>query len=52
MLAGEILEDEMKKVFNLGIGFCLVVPPEVETDIHLRIYGNGYKSWTIGQVVV
>ena len=52
MLAGEILEDEMKKVFNLGIGFCLVVPPEVETDIQLRIYGNGYKSWTIGQVVV
>ena len=52
MLAGEILEDEMKKVFNLGIGFCLIVPPEVETDIHLRIYGNGYKSWTIGQVVV
>jgi phosphoribosylformylglycinamidine cyclo-ligase len=52
MLAGEILEDEMKKVFNLGIGFCLVVPPEVEPDIHLRIYGNGYKSWTIGQVVV
>ena len=49
-LAGEILEEEMKKVFNLGIGYCLVVPPEVETDIQLRIYGHGYKSWTIGQI--
>ena len=52
MLAGEILEDEMKKVFNLGIGFCLVVPPEIETDIHLKISGNGYKSWTIGKVML
>ena len=51
MLAGEIPEEEMKKVFNLGIGYCLVVPPEVDVDIELRIYGHGYKSWTIGQVV-
>ena len=49
-LAGEIPEEEMKRVFNLGIGYCLVVPPEVETDIQLRIYGHGYKSWTIGQI--
>mgnify|MGYP003956282685 CR=1 FL=1 len=50
MLAGEIPEEEMKKVFNMGIGYCLVVPEEVVTDIHLRIYGHGYKSWTIGEV--
>ena len=24
MMAGEIPEEEMKKVFNLGIGYCLV----------------------------
>ena len=52
MLAGEIPEEEMKKVFNMGIGYCLVVPEEVVTDIQLRIYGHGYKSWTIGEVVV
>jgi len=51
-LAGEIVEEEMKKVFNLGIGYCLVVPPDEQliTDLKLRIYGHGYKSWTIGQV--
>ena len=49
-LAGEIPEEEMKKVFNLGIGYCLVVPEEVETDIQLRIEGNGYKSWRIGSI--
>jgi phosphoribosylformylglycinamidine cyclo-ligase len=54
MLAGEIPEEEMKKVFNLGIGYCLIVPPENEviTDIQLRIDGHGFKSWTIGEIVV
>ena len=53
MLAGEIPEEEIKKVFNLGIGYCLVVPPEDEliTDIQLRIYGHGYKSWVIGDII-
>ena len=46
--AGDVEEEEMRKTFNLGIGYCLVVPPEVETGIQLRIYGHGYKSWTIG----
>ena len=30
MLAGEIPEEEMKNVFNLGIGYCLVVPSSSE----------------------
>ena len=32
MLAGEVPEEEMKRVFNLGIGFCIVVPPDVEIE--------------------
>ena len=30
--AGEIEEEEMRKVFNMGIGFVLIVPPEIEID--------------------
>ena len=30
--AGEIEEEEMRNVFNLGIGFCLIVPSEIEVD--------------------
>ena len=30
--AGEIEDEEMRKVFNLGIGFCLIVPSEIEMD--------------------
>ena len=52
MFAGEIPEEEMKKVFNLGIGYCLVVPEESENDTHDTIDAFGYKSWTIGKVVL
>ena len=51
MLAGEIVEDEMKKVFNLGIGFCLVVPPEAEDEVRMLITPY-HECWTIGEVVV
>ena len=30
--AGEIEEEEMRRVFNMGIGFVLIVPPEIEID--------------------
>jgi len=50
MCAGEIPEEDMKTTFNMGIGYCLVVPPEVVTEVELRIYGHGYKSWIIGNI--
>ena len=52
MLAGEIPPEEMKRVFNLGIGYCVVVPKEAEKDAHDTIDSFGYKSWTIGEVVL
>ena len=48
MLAGEIPEEEMKKVFNLGIGYCLVVPEEVVQDVQSMI---GLRSWVIGDII-
>tara|TARA_R100000234_G_scaffold26722_1_gene15406 strand:- start:248 stop:1180 length:933 start_codon:yes stop_codon:yes gene_type:complete len=52
MISGEIPEEEMKKVFNLGIGYCVVIPKEAEYDAHDTIKSVGYKSWTIGEVVL
>jgi len=42
----------MKRVFNLGIGYCLVVPSETCIDTEVIIDGHGFKSWTIGEIVV
>ena len=52
MLAGEIPEEEMKKVFNLGIGYCVIVPEHSEGATHDTINAFEYKSWTIGKVVL
>lgn len=48
--AGDIAEDEMRNVFNLGIGFCLVVPPEVVYYTQEYILEYGMNSWIIGEV--
>ena len=51
-LAGNISDDEMRNVFNLGIGFCLVVPEEVVENTRSLISDTpfGMRSWVIGKV--
>jgi len=49
MCAGEIVEEEMKKVFNLGIGFCVIVPEWAEQDT-IKTITPYHKCWTIGEV--
>ena len=47
---GNMDELEMRRVFNLGIGYCVVVPAnrvELTMDI-IKTYG--LKSWIIGEV--
>ena len=47
--AGNIEEEEMRKTFNLGLGFCLIVPPDTTVDTEVKIWGHGLRSWVIGQ---
>ena len=51
--AGDIAEGEMRNVFNLGIGFCLVVPKEVAEHTQTLIADTpfGMRSWVIGKVI-
>ena len=48
---GNVSEDEMRNVFNLGIGFCLVVPPDVVAGTQSLIADTpfGMRSWVIGE---
>jgi phosphoribosylformylglycinamidine cyclo-ligase len=47
---GGVPESEMRGVFNLGVGFCAVVPPE-EAEAGLRaLRGVGCDAWRIGEV--
>jgi len=51
-LAGEIPEEDMKTTFNMGIGYCIVVPDEGVQDASDVIASYGLKSWVIGQVAI
>ena len=47
---GNVDKEEMKRVFNLGIGYCVVVPAnrlELTMDI---IRDEGINCWEIGEV--
>jgi phosphoribosylformylglycinamidine cyclo-ligase len=50
--AGDIAEEEMRNVFNCGIGFCLVVPSDVVELTQTLIADTpfGMRSWVIGEV--
>src|SRR4051812_46616688 len=48
---GEVDEDEMYRVFNMGIGLVLVVSPYYAESIQQQVATCGLKSWSIGRVV-
>ncbi len=48
---GGLPDREMYQVFNMGVGFCLVLPPE-EVDEALKIARrHGVKAWILGKAV-
>ena len=49
--AGDIPEIDLWNTFNMGIGFCLIVPKN-EASLVLEICKrNHFMAWNIGQVV-
>ena len=48
--AGDVEEEEMRRVFNLGIGFCIVVPSDSVDETKYFISEKGMNSWVIGEV--
>jgi phosphoribosylformylglycinamidine cyclo-ligase len=48
---GNVPEDEMRRVFNLGVGFCAVVPGDGTDRALHTLHEAGCRSWRIGEVV-
>ena len=48
--AGDIEEKEMRRVFNLGIGYCVVVSNSEVDNTQSTIEKNGLRSWVIGEI--
>ena len=48
---GEVDDDEMHRVFNMGIGLALVVSPYYAESIREQLAACGLASWPIGRTV-
>jgi len=48
---GEISQSEAYKVFNMGIGMCLVVSDKRKNEILNFFNDNSYKAYLIGEVI-
>jgi phosphoribosylformylglycinamidine cyclo-ligase len=47
---GPVPRDEMYRVFNMGIGYVLIVDGDAAEGIHKALAATGVSSWTIGEV--
>jgi len=48
---GEVDDDEMYRVFNMGIGLALVVSPYYAESIQQQLTACGLASWPIGRAI-
>lgn len=49
---GQIQEEEMYRVFNMGIGLALVVPAEEAPRLIAALAGFDDQAWVIGEIAV
>ena len=47
---GEVDDDEMYRVFNMGIGLTLIVSPFFAESVRGQLADHGLASWVIGRV--
>jgi len=48
--AGEVPEADLWNTFNLGVGYCLVVPGDAVADALAICHAAGHPAWELGHV--
>jgi phosphoribosylformylglycinamidine cyclo-ligase len=48
--AGGISTEEMRDVFNLGVGLIAVLPPEAVPAAQAAAESDGVRTWTMGEI--
>lgn len=49
--AGDVADDDMFATFNMGVGFVLVVSPDVADRVASLVAKHGHETWFIGEIV-
>ena len=48
--AGQISTQEMRDVFNLGVGFVAVLPPDAVSAVQAAATEHGVTTWVMGEI--
>ncbi|CAN5835926.1 phosphoribosylformylglycinamidine cyclo-ligase [soil metagenome] len=48
---GNVDEEEMRRVFNMGIGYCVIVRPTFAESVCAQLKRTGEKVFVIGEIV-
>lgn len=48
--AGQVTDEEMFRVFNMGIGFVMIVSRYYAESVVRQLEADGYPAWVIGEV--
>ncbi len=48
---GNIAQEEMDNVFNMGIGFVVIVSPYFAESVQRQLTDSGIRTWIIGDVI-
>jgi phosphoribosylformylglycinamidine cyclo-ligase len=48
--AGKVSTDEMRDVFNLGIGMIAVLPPDAVAEVQAAASASRVASWVLGEI--
>jgi phosphoribosylformylglycinamidine cyclo-ligase len=49
--AGDVADDEMEHVFNLGLGMLAIVPSDEVFRALDAVRGLGHEAWSVGEIV-
>ena len=49
--AGDVPDDEMESVFNLGLGMLAVVPADAAERALDVVRAEGHDAWIVGEIV-
>ena len=47
---GDVAEDEMYRVFNMGVGYCLIVRPTFADAVERKLQKSGEQVFRLGTI--
>jgi phosphoribosylformylglycinamidine cyclo-ligase len=48
---GDVAAEEMRRVFNMGLGYCLIVRPSFAASVGSQLAKAGERPHVIGEIV-